>query len=208
MTLGMRIIREFGSLPLNNPPMKNYLQRFQILNDTEIAALCEIAIPKTLEKGAFLNKEGDVCTSVAFITSGILRSYYHASSSEEITYCFSFKNGFINAYSSFITQEKSMENIQALTQVSLLLIPKHQIDRLEKSSPNWMKFQKTVAENNYIKLERRIFMLQKEKAEVRYQDLLTNNPEIIQHIPLHYIASYLGISERHLSRIRKGIYLE
>jgi CRP-like cAMP-binding protein len=62
-----------------------------------------------------------------------------------------------------------------------------------------------MAEQEYLKLEKRVFMLQKEKAERKYQDLLENHPDYLKHIPLNYLASYLGITQRHLSRIRKEI---
>ena len=98
-----------------------------------------------------------------------------------------------------------MDNIQALTDVSLMVIPKNEIDRLEKASINWMKLLKVMAEQSYINLEKRIFMLQKEKAEVRYQNLLENDPTLLLEVPLNYLASYLGITQRHLSRIRKAL---
>jgi len=185
--------------------MKEYLESFQILNAAELEEAVRISQPRLLKKGDLFSKEGTVCTSIAFVESGILRTFYHSSSLEEITYCFSFPRSFTSSYSSFIRQEKSMDNIQALTDVSLLVIPKHEIDRLEKSSINWMKLLKIMAEQSYINLEKRIFMLQKEKAEVRYQNLLENNPELLLEVPLNYLASYLGITQRHLSRIRKEI---
>jgi len=78
------------------------------------------------------------------------------------------------------------------------------MNKLETSNPNWIKFFKHIAELEYINLEKRIFMLQRESAETRYQSLLNNQPEYLHHIPLHYLASYLGVTQRHLSRIRKN----
>jgi hypothetical protein len=62
-----------------------------------------------------------------------------------------------------------------------------------------------MAEQEYIKMEKRIFILQKESAEKRYEDLLNNQPLYLQLIPLSYLSSYLGITQRHLSRVRKLI---
>jgi len=64
---------------------------------------------------------------------------------------------------------------------------------------------KVVAEQQYIELEKRIFKLQKDNASKRYADLIKHQPEYILKIPLQYLASYLGITQRHLSRIRKEI---
>lgn len=76
---------------------------------------------------------------------------------------------------------------------------------LEDYYPNWIKFFKNVAELEYVNLEKRLFLLQRESAEKRYQDLLENQPEYLKLIPLHYLASYLGVTQRHLSRIRKNL---
>lgn len=66
-------------------------------------------------------------------------------------------------------------------------------------------FLKLIAEQQYLELENRVFQLQKETALQRYTSLLNNHPEFVQEIPLQYLASYLGITQRHLSRIRKQI---
>lgn len=185
--------------------MKNYLKEFGFLSEAEIDEIILAAKHKTMKKDEYLIKEGSVCKEVVFVISGIFRSFYYSSLGEEITYCFTCTSNFITAYSSFITGEKTAENIQALTPMELFVIPKREIERLEQSSSNWLRFSKLMAEQEYLRLEKRIFMLQKEKAEVRYQDLIKNKPEYLQDIPLNYLASYLGISQRHLSRIRKEI---
>ncbi|MNL38520.1 hypothetical protein D3C87_1607400 [compost metagenome] len=64
-----------------------------------------------------------------------------------------------------------------------------------------------IAEQQYLELENRLFLFQKEKAKERYIDLLKNQPLYVQQIPLQYLASYLGITPRHLSRLRKEIVL-
>ena len=139
------------------------------------------------------------------MVSGLFRSFYYSSSEEEVTYCFTFSNSFVSAYSSFLSQTKTAENIQALTDIELLTISRDDIFKLERSSTNWLRFFKFIAEQEYIKMEKRIFILQKESAEKRYQDLIRNQPEYLQVIPLNYLSSYLGITQRYLSRIRKSI---
>ncbi|MCF6360895.1 MAG: Crp/Fnr family transcriptional regulator [Cyclobacteriaceae bacterium] len=185
--------------------MRDYLKSFNILTDDEIDTFERKVIYKRLNKGDFFIKEGKISKEVAFVVSGLLRSYYYSSSGEEVTYCFTFSNSFLSAYSSFLSQTKTAENIQALTDIELFSISKNEILKLERSSPNWLRFFKFIAEQEYIKMEQRIFILQKETAEKRYEDLLTNQPEFLQLIPLNYLSSYLGITQRHLSRIRKSI---
>lgn len=185
--------------------MRNYLETFGILTKDEINLLEEKVVRRKLKKGDFFIQEGQVAKEAGFVVSGLFRSFYHSSLSEEVTYCFTFSNSFVSAYSSFLSQEKTTENIQALTDVELLTIARDEALKLEQLSTNWLKLFKFIAEQEYIKMEKRIFLLQKETAEQRYRDLLANHPEYLQLIPLNFLASYLGITQRHLSRIRKSV---
>lgn len=184
--------------------MKNYLQSFNLLSETEINEFEQKVRDRTIKKGEFFIRQGSICQEVAFVHTGALRSFYHSSTSEEVTYCFTFADSFLSAYSSFLSQSETMENIQALTDVELLTVSRADILALEQRSTNWLRLFKLIAEQEYIKMEQRIFLLQKETAETRYQDLLSNQRELLQLVPLSHIASYLGITQRHLSRIRKA----
>ncbi len=185
--------------------IKSYLKSFNVLTDNEIENLIQLSTRRDLNKSDYFIREGETCKEVAFVLTGIFRSYYISDKGEEITYCITFPNNLMTAYSSFITGQSTAENIQAITSVELLIIPKNIIDDLALKNPNWVKFLKIVAEQQYIELEKRIFQLQKNNAAQRYVDLIKNQPEYIQNIPLHYLASYLGVTQRHLSRIRKEI---
>ncbi len=185
--------------------MRDYLESFRILTKAETDLIDNKVKHKQLKKGEFFIKEGSISKEVAFVVSGIFRSFYYSSELEEVTYCFTFSGSFVSAYSSFLTQTQTIENIQALTDIELLCLSKDDILELEMLSLNWLKLFKYLTEQEYIKMEKRIFILQKESAERRYKDLLVNHPELLQQIPLQYLASYLGITQRHLSRIRKSI---
>ena len=184
--------------------IKNYLKSFNILTNEEIENFVQLCTKKDLKKADYFIREGETCKDVAFVLAGTLRSYYVTEKGEEITYCITFPNNLITAYSSFITGQSTPENIQAISAVELMVVRKDTIDDLVLKNPNWVKFLKVVAEQQYVELEKRIFQLQKSNAAQRYSDLLKNQPAFIQHIPLQYLASYLGITQRHLSRIRKA----
>lgn len=185
--------------------INDYLKSFNVLEDNEIEAFINLLTRRNLNKTDYFIREGEICNEVAFILSGTLRSFYISDKSEEITYCISFPNNLMTGYSSFITGQRTTENIQAITNVELLIIQKSQIDDLAMKYPNWIKFLKIIAEQQYIELEKRVFQLQKSNALQRYSDLIENQPVYIQKIPLQYLASYLGITQRHLSRIRREI---
>jgi len=185
--------------------MKRNLEAFSLLTESDIDSMMELGRHKRIKKGEYFVREGDVCKNVAYISSGIMRSFYYSSNRDENTYCFRFSGDFVTAYSSFIFQTETPENIQSLTDCDILIFDKSDIDRIQDSDIKWMKFFKTIAEQEYLLLEKRIFLLQNESAEKRYLDLLNNDSDLLQHIPLNQLASYLGITQRHLSRIRKNI---
>lgn len=185
--------------------MQNYLQSFNILSQAEIDTFVVNTTPKTLKKGGFFITEHHICKEIAFIKSGILRSYYTSADAEEYTYCLTFPNQFMTAYSSLITGNPTVENIQAMSNVDLLIIKKEVVDDLADSSTNGLKLLKTIAEQQYLHLEKRIFMYQKDAAKARYLELFKSYPDYIKQIPVKYLASFLAITPRHLSRLRSEI---
>lgn len=188
---------------MKDDSLRHFLQSFNILTDIEIDDFLQLLTYKIFKKAEYFIKEGETCKQVAFVLTGSLRSYFASDKDEEVTYCITFPNSLMTAYSSFLTAQPTMENIQAITKTELLIIPKDKFEKLIQKNPNWVYFLKTIAERQYIELEKRIFQLQKSDATKRYTDLMKNHPEYVQKIPLQYLASYLGISQRHLSRIRK-----
>jgi CRP-like cAMP-binding protein len=184
--------------------LKTYLQHFGLLTPSEINEFIDKASYKKLKKFDYFIKEGEVCHDVAFIESGTFRSYYVSDKGEEVTYCFMFQNNLMTAFSSFLTARPTQENIQAITDVELLLVSKTHMERLVNDNPGWLHFSKTMAEQQYIEMEQRIFQLQKSDALKRYSDLVESQSDYLQKIPLKYLASYLGITQRHLSRIRQA----
>jgi len=182
-----------------------YLKQYNLFTDSEINEFISLATISTIKKGDFFIKQDEICTTLSFVNFGIFRSYYYCNNDEEITYCFTFPNSLLVAYSSFITQNKSEENLQALTDSEIISISKKELENLAESNNKWLNFLKIIAEKEYVELEKWIFNHQKSNAQKRYVDLINNYPQFVQQIPLHYIASYLGITQRHLSRIRASI---
>jgi len=182
-----------------------YFNSFNLFTNDEIELAIKESSIVTINKNENFIAEGELVNKVGFLKSGIIRSYYYSSTDEEVTYCFQFPGEFVTAYSSYISGNPSKENMQAINDCELIVFNKNSIDKWVKDSYNWLFFLKNIAEQQYIHLERRIFQLQKETALNRYKDLLTHHKEYVQKIPLQFLASYLGISQRHLSRLRKQI---
>jgi CRP-like cAMP-binding protein len=187
--------------------MKQFLKALQILSEEEIQDLEVLLYERTIPKNDFLIQQGQVCNEIVFIKSGILRSFYITSGGEEITNCITFENELMSAYSSFISQSPTNENIQALAVTRLQIINKTDLLNLYNKNINWQEVGRILAEMQYVELEKRIVSFQKKNATQRYQELLKNHPNYIQYIPLKNLASFLGITTRHLSRLRKEVSL-
>lgn len=187
--------------------LKSSLQAFNVLTDDEIENFIQCFSSKNLNKSDFFVKAGETCNEIAYIKSGFFRSFYITDKGEEVTSCLKFPGSLMTAYSSFITGHGSFVNMQAIVPAELLVVQKKVMEDLANENPNWMKFLRIIAEQQYIELEKRTFQFQSDSAVQRYTALVEQHPEYIQNIPQQYLASYLGITQRHLSRIRKEQHL-
>lgn len=183
--------------------LKTYLENTGIFSEEEIGRVLPFFREVQLKRGDFFIREHEKCRKVAFVCSGIFRSFYSSGKGEDITYCFRFPGEFITAYTAFITGEQSQESMQAISDAVLLVISKEELDRLAEGNYAWTFFLKQTAEQQYMELEQRVFQLQRLNATERYRQLMNVHPGYIRNIPLQYLASYLGITQRHLSRIRR-----
>lgn len=183
----------------------HFLQQLHIFSEAEVTTIARLFVPRTVQKDEHLVREGMPCTEIAFIESGIFRSFYTDEQGGAFTYCFRFPNDFIAAYSSFITGGPSVEYIQAISPAYIWALPKSIVDEQVATNPKWVQLLRFIAEQQFLEMERRYIQLQRDHAVKRYTTLLQLQPEYLQLIPLQYLASYLGISQRHLSRIRKEI---
>ncbi|WP_281633191.1 Crp/Fnr family transcriptional regulator [Flavobacterium luteolum] len=185
--------------------MKTVFQSIQDFSDDELSLLDGLITFRTLKKGELLLTENQVCNEIVFIEKGILRSFFVNHKGDEITNCFAFENEFMASFASFITQEKAEENIQALTDTELQILDRKGLEKLYQSGFNWQETGRKLTELEFVNLHKRMISFQKLSGAERYEELCTNHQNYIQLIPLQYLASYLGITPRHLSRIRKAI---
>lgn len=157
-----------------------------------------------LSKNEYLVTQGKKCRHLYFLQQGCLRGYYTLEE-KEITHWFGFENDFVTSFHSFITEQPSVENIQLLEGCILWSISKEKLNVLLHQFPEIERLVRIVYENYYIRLEERFINSQFKSAAQRYQHLLEQTPHLIERVPLGCIASYLGISQETLSRIRSRI---
>jgi CRP-like cAMP-binding protein len=168
----------------------------------------KIAIEKAyntfeISKGELFIEQGKVCDQVAFVVSGKLRNFYLDEAGNEVTCFFVTPNNFVSAFSSFLTNAPTHENISALEDTVLRTISKKELEDLCELVPKMQIFRRVIVENLFITMEKRIMMLQSQSAHERYEKMIKENPEILLSVPLQYTASFLGITPQHLSRLRK-----
>ena len=160
---------------------------------------------KTLRKRQFLLQQDEQCHYLAFVESGVLRSYFSNEKGYEHILQFAFSGWWISDMNSLMTGQPSMLNIEALEDSELLLLTKDNYDQLLKEVPAMERYFRLLTLNAMIALQRRLIASMSQNAEEKYTNLLQTFPLIFQNVPQHMIASYLGITAETLSRIRKQI---
>jgi CRP/FNR family transcriptional regulator, anaerobic regulatory protein len=181
---------------LTNYLLKNGLTEIQSIKVTSI--FYEVIV---LEKDEFFHKENQICDKIGFIVDGMCRYFYHTEK-EDITRWVSLKNEFVTSLSSFITENPSVENIQAIKKMKILVAKKIDWEKLYLEEEFFRLFWLKNIETNYIGMETRVFNLIAMSAGERYNWMLKNQPKFNLLVPDKYVASMLGIKPRHLSRIR------
>lgn len=184
--------------------LREYIQSFQVFSEEELEDVLPLFECKQFKKNEHLVKEGEVCNAITFVESGIFHCYYTLDS-EDITYNLAYPDTMISAYASFITGEVSTESIQAIMPAKVWILEKSKIESLVNQELSWSRFFKILSDNQYVDMERRIFYMRTHTAKERYEFVLEQCPECIQITPLKYLAPFLGVTQRHLSRIRKEI---
>jgi len=185
--------------------LKDALSKHNKLNKSEVEKTLSYYIPEALKAKEFFLKQGKVSDKIAFLESGILRSFFYDENGNDITTHFFQPGHIVISMKSFNRQTPSKENIITLTECNLQTITYSQMIKLSKEIPVWSEIAKSVDELKFSGLNNRSIQLQTLSALERYQLFCERNPLIIKTVPLRYIASYLGIDIATLSRIRKKI---
>ncbi len=178
-----------------------HIKNYHPLSQTAQQALYNCFEQKVLPKNTLLLQQGQICRHLFFLEKGALRGFYNADG-KEITHWFGFENDFVTSFYSFSTQMPAVENIQLLESCVLWTIAKDTLTALFNEHHEIERLVRIAYEKYYIRLEERFVNAQFTTAAERYENLLQQSSHILERVPLGYIASYLGISQETLSRIR------
>jgi CRP-like cAMP-binding protein len=178
-----------------------YFKKFNLLSKDAENAIAEICSIVTIKKNTDLQSIGHTCKTIYFINKGVARIYYFKDGID-ITESFSFENNIIARVESLFTGKPSRKAIQVLEDAEIIAINANALFKLYNSFPEIERLFRKIFEAAYVDTVNRIEGIQFHTAEERYKTLLNEAPNVLQRIPLKYVASYLGITQVSLSRIR------
>ena len=174
------------------------------LSDTALSKLTALLVQKEFAKGSLILKAGRIEKSVYFIEKGIARAYCELPD-KELTFWFGLESDYIISAQSLINNRPGYETIEVLEDSILYEIDSAKMIALFESDLELANWSRKLAEQELINLEEKFIYRQFKTASQMYGELIQNTPSLLQRVQLKHIASYLGISQVTLSRIRAEI---
>lgn len=182
----------------------NYLSTRIALDEDEQRAVNELLETQSFSAGEFLLKEGQVSDAFYYLEQGCVRLFYDADGSEKSA-CFYTEGQFVSSYESFIRQTPSAHYLQCVEQSRMVTIGFEAAEKLLQLSPKFDALARVMMEEELGLYQRIIASFITKNPEQRYQQFQQEHPHLLQRLPQHYIASYLGVSAETLSRIKKRL---
>ncbi|SKA47690.1 cAMP-binding domain of CRP or a regulatory subunit of cAMP-dependent protein kinases [Chitinophaga eiseniae] len=175
------------------------------LQATTLQQVAALFSPATLPKNHFFVRDGDIARNMAFLESGIVRGFYRKDNGEEFNKVLFSAPSFIGDYASLISGRPAQVSQQALTDAHIWVADYRQVTLLYETCPDLERFARKWAESIFVQKEQREIELTSLDAASRYHNFRKAFPDVEQQISQYHIASWLGISPSHLSRIRRKI---
>ncbi|WP_432711873.1 Crp/Fnr family transcriptional regulator [Pedobacter sp.] len=181
-----------------------YILQFGNLNKQQIDLIERNITEEELKKDEYFSEAGSIPKQVAFIVEGVIRGCYYNNKGEEITRCFISENSLTVDYVNFEANTASSEYLQACTDCKLIVFSKQNWEALSDTIVGWDNLKNKMVQKCMYEKSRNGPVISQD-ATTRYLAFLENHPSLANRVPLAYIASYLGVTQQSLSRIRKNI---
>lgn len=175
------------------------------VSEDELSEFLSVAITKTFKRQEIISRPDSIPNEIFFINKGIIRVLITDNEGTEHTIHFALENQFIADYSNFIQQQPSIYNLQTLEETQVIILPRSTIEWGYKNLKEGQKMGRLIAEYYFIYQDNRIKNNYVRTPKQRYDSITEVFPNIHNRVPQHMIASYLGITPIHLSRLKKAV---
>ena len=179
----------------------DYIKSIYPISDKALEALLDICTPIHYKKNEIISNIGGTCKTIYFVRKGALRIFYFKGDND-ITDSMEFENAFVARVESLVSGQPSRKGIQAIEDTEMLAIDAEKLFRLYDDYLEVERLFKKIFLNAFMAMVNRIESIQFHGAETRYANFIKEHPDVLKRVPLKYIASYLGITQVSLSRIR------
>ena len=182
-----------------------YILKFGNLNKEEINLITSKCHQIKLDKQAYFSEAGKIPRQIGFILNGVIRVFYYNDKGEEITRFFIMENNFVVDLKNFYGGLPATAYVQAITDSDLIVISQVDWNEFSTTLTGWDSMINKITSTTLLQKMERISPLITEDAATRYLAFLEKYPQLANRVPLAYVASYLGMTQSSLSRIRKKI---
>jgi len=188
---------------MSSQKLIQFFKNSNLVSSKSAEEIANIFSPKEIKKSDFLLKEGRISNEYFFLENGFIRAFANDVEGNDVSTNFYSAGQVVFEVSSFFNRTIAKENFQAIVDCDGWYITYEQLNNLFHSMHDFRDFGRSILVKGFSSLKIRMLSMITETAEQRYDALLKTNPEIFQHAALKHIASYLGITDTSLSRIRK-----
>jgi CRP-like cAMP-binding protein len=183
----------------------NHFRSRILISDEEFNLLLENMEHRKVKRKEKLLEAGEICNFTSYVNKGLLYCFSTDSNGDEHVINFAMEDYWIGDLYSFLTHTPSTVSIMALEESDIYILRNDVLDELFQKIPSLEKFHRILYQNAYTATLQRLDCTLSISAVDRYVKILTDSPQLLQRVPLHLIASYLGITPESLSRIRRKL---
>jgi CRP-like cAMP-binding protein len=198
---------------LNIYPFAQYLSQFAALEQTELDYLQRLFETKRYKQGDTILEKNNVCKNIVFVASGKARSFFTDSKGKEFTWYFhfndadsKFENYFLIDYNSFLAQTPALLSVQAVENCEVVMLSYENIQKLIEISAAFERILGKMSSLAYQTVHKRAFSLLTLDAKSRYENLLNEEPYLLNKFQHYLIASYIGVAPQTLSRLKNELF--
>jgi len=183
-----------------------FVAKFIRLTPEELEIFHSLLTYRKMKKKSFFLKEGEICDQEAYILKGCIRTFYVDKQGVETNLTFAIEDWWVGDISSFSEQQPSKQNIETLEDCELLTISYEDKNTLYEKIPKFEKLFRILLQRTASVMQQRIYASLSQTAEERYLAFIEKYPSVVQRIPQHHIARYIGVSPEFLSKVRSNMY--